>query len=674
MYYFLVRDNLSIRKEISDSFKIIMVDEYQDTSFSQERFLKLISKDNIFMVGDIKQSIYRFRNARPDIFKDKYDNFPSSNKIDLNKNFRSRKEVLNDINYIFSKIMTNEYGDADYLNEHVIIPGNINYDLIDIEKPHTEEIVYDDASIADKFEYEAKIIAEDILKKINKPTYIMNMDKNDNPVKELATFSSFCILMDRGAAFPTYKRVFEEYGIPLYIENNEKILNNFLVQITRNVFTCLYKIENENYDDEFIHSFTSILRSFLYAYSDDEIYKIIKEKKYYKTQAFSDLKKAKENTKTASLKELLTNYYDIVDVYYKLIDVGSYDKNKEYIVLFLETFAQMDNLNYSFEDAISYLNHLEEYKLDLTLPSSSSSKNAVKLMNIHKSKGLEFPIVYFASLFSEFNTEEIKKNMMISEKYDICMKFFDGSHAIDSFIFKKEEKRNMISELIRLFYVSLTRAKEQMIFVHPNGKLKKHISNCESFLEFYLYAGLDCDKKDAEILNYKNQASVSSIKKSISVDTNELPKFKRKEKHRSSKLLSLDSSSSSLNFGNDIHYLFRVADFSTCDLEGFKSKDKEILKRFYSSTLFEKIKNGKIFKDFEFEDEDVKGIIDLFVVLENEIVLIDYKLKNLDDEEYVNQLKNYAYYLSKTFKKPVKSYLYACLTGEIKTIISGFEE
>ena len=123
----LVKSNFEIKEELKNSFYEICIDEYQDTNDLQEEFIKLISNNNLYMVGDIKQSIYRFRNANPSIFKDKYDNYSLNNggiKIDLLNNFRSRCEVINSINEIFSHIMDDDIGKANYKLDHEMIASN----------------------------------------------------------------------------------------------------------------------------------------------------------------------------------------------------------------------------------------------------------------------------------------------------------------------------------------------------------------------------------------------------------------------------------------------------------------------------------------------------------------------------------------------------------------------
>ena len=126
----IVQEHQDIREELKWAYNEILIDEYQDTNDLQEMFISSIENDNVYMVGDIKQSIYRFRNANPGIFKTKYDNYSVSlggEKIDLLKNFRSRREVLDNINEIFNLIMTEEIGGVNYQNNHAMVYGNMAY-------------------------------------------------------------------------------------------------------------------------------------------------------------------------------------------------------------------------------------------------------------------------------------------------------------------------------------------------------------------------------------------------------------------------------------------------------------------------------------------------------------------------------------------------------------------
>ncbi len=164
----VLKENKEVAKSIKESLNEIMIDEYQDTNDIQEEFISYISNNNVYMVGDIKQSIYRFRNANPYIFKSKYDSYKDGNgfKIDLNKNFRSREEVLDGINKIFSKIMDDSIGGASYIDSHQMIFGNLDYNNNGKVNQNNNLDIYnytfDKESGFSKEEYEAFIVANDI--------------------------------------------------------------------------------------------------------------------------------------------------------------------------------------------------------------------------------------------------------------------------------------------------------------------------------------------------------------------------------------------------------------------------------------------------------------------------------------------------------------------------------
>ncbi len=222
----LVRNNIEVRNSLKTGFKMIMIDEYQDTSILQEALINLIENNNVYMVGDVKQSIYRFRNARCDIFIDKYNRFKYKGEglaIDLNKNFRSRREVLDDINYIFKNLMTTEFGGASYIDDHLIECGNSDFeDFGKLNVSSHSDFLIHNVKGDESIDVEATLIARDIIDKINNHYQVLD-EIDDKKVLRDVKFSDFCILMDRGTAFEDYYKVFSSYKIPLYIINDENI-------------------------------------------------------------------------------------------------------------------------------------------------------------------------------------------------------------------------------------------------------------------------------------------------------------------------------------------------------------------------------------------------------------------------------------------------------------------
>ena len=263
----LVKENVSVKEELKSSFKEIMIDEYQDTNDLQEILINMISNNNVYMVGDIKQSIYRFRNANPDIFKEKYNKYSNhigGEKIDLNKNFRSREEVLNNINLLFNKVMDESIGGADYIKSHQMIFGNKSY----INKGKTIQnydfelysYMYDKKSEYSKEEIETFIIAKDILSKVKGNYQIFDKDTS---VLRNAEYSDFVILMDRTTNFDLYKKIFLYLGIPLELYKDETMNEDTDIIVLNNLIKFTIKLDTGVYDKELEYLFTSIMRSFL---------------------------------------------------------------------------------------------------------------------------------------------------------------------------------------------------------------------------------------------------------------------------------------------------------------------------------------------------------------------------------------------------------------------------
>ena len=274
----ILKENESIREELKNSFKEIMIDEYQDTNDVQDIFINLICNNNVYMVGDIKQSIYKFRGSNPNIFKSKYDSYSNNDggiKIDLIKNFRSRNEVLDNINKIFDLIMDNEIGGASYKLTHRMIFGKKEY-----EAEKLNDFKYD----IDIFEYEnenkdftnAEIeifkIANDIKDKMN--NHIKVFDKETDSLRN-ATYNDFVIILDRSKYFNDYKKIFEYMGIPLTVLRDDTLNTSNDILLLKNLIDIVIRINNNDLTTDFRYDFMSIARSFLYEYTDNEIFSIL---------------------------------------------------------------------------------------------------------------------------------------------------------------------------------------------------------------------------------------------------------------------------------------------------------------------------------------------------------------------------------------------------------------
>ena len=661
----IVKENPHIALELKNSFKEIMIDEYQDTNDLQEEFIKYISSNNVYMVGDIKQSIYRFRNANPNIFKNKYDSYSKEIggiKIDLNKNFRSRKEVLDDINLIFNLIMNDDIGGADYLKTHQMVFGNnayINegatkqdYDLEILEYENNNNNFSKD-------EVECFLIANDIKNKIDNNYQVFDKDEL---VLRKARYSDFVILLDRSANFDLFKKIFEYHQIPLNILKEEKMNNDQDIYVLNNLIKFVIKVNNKEYDSDFRYLFISIMRSFIYNEKDDVIFKYFLNKNYYDSDLF---KKAKEISIDFSPSYVINEILEKFSFYEKLITIG----NIEASLIKIDQIIDMAN-NLTDYDIILFSNHLdkmirENYQMKYQI--NNDLGDAVKIMTIHKSKGLEYHICYFANMYKSFNIRELNEKFLYSNKYGIVTPYFDEGigNTIYKTLIKEDYIKEEISEKIRLFYVALTRAKEKMIMVIPYSEINSFnkelvlkndikeqyrsfldiINSIKNRLEKYL---IKVDvlnlTKDYNLIK-ENNYDIFELEK-LNVENIIVENEEIKENSFSKKINEVITKDKKklLKFGTEFHELLENLDFNKeINLENKFYQEK--ISNFLKSDILKNYQDAKIFKEYEFMyiKDDIKyhGIIDLMLEYDDHIDIIDYKLKNIDDKKYVEQLKFY---------------------------------
>ena len=359
------------------------------------------------MVGDIKQSIYRFRNANPNLFKSKYKNYSSNNggiKIDLNKNFRSREEVLNNINLIFNQIMDDTIGGADYKKEHQMIYGNMDYSNIGKkeENSNMEVLSYYKLDNYKINELEIFIIANDIKNKMND---YQVFDKKLRKIK----YSDIAILMDRSTDFSLYKKIFEYLGIPLTVYKKEKINDSDELKLIKNIITFLITADGnlKNY------AFMSILRSYLFEEKDEKIFECLVNKDY------SLLKDYLIDYKLKTPYELTSYIIDKFEFYQKMIKVGDIQNRMSVLDHLLKLSLDLTNMGYDIYDYLDYLEKVinEGIEIEYSVPTKDS--DSVKIMTIHASKGLEFPVCYYSGLTSKFNVSELKEKISYDKSIGI---------------------------------------------------------------------------------------------------------------------------------------------------------------------------------------------------------------------------------------------------------------
>lgn len=679
----IVQNNLEIREEIRNYFNEIMVDEYQDTSNIQEEFVSLISNNNVYMVGDVKQSIYRFRNANPYIFQDKYNRYSKHDggiKIDLLKNFRSRNETLFNINEIFNLIMDDEIGNADYLDSHNMVYGNTAYDLENPGHDNNIEIYNYDNEINTMYTREEKeifIISEDIHEKIKNKYQVF--DKKSNRLRDIK-YSDICIITDRNKYLDKYKKILEYEEIPSVIYMDHELTNDNVVLIIKNLISLVDYVNKGIIDDKFRYLFISVARSFIFTYSDDMIYQIDKNKKYYQDEI---IKKCKLINLNNPLEDIINEIFMVFNIYEKLTTLSGIDEYLIRIDNILDIASNLSGLGYNLEEFINYIEDVLNKGLTIKYSTNTSVDNAVKIMNIHKSKGLEFSLCYFTGMHNEFTIKEINDKILISDKGGIILPYINENGDISQNILKdlyvdnffKEE----ISEKIRLFYVALTRCREKMIIVtslnkERNGYGRLVPTNMRLKYRSFLDILNSIDIIDKYVVNkeanYTHDYDIIKLKEIIKHTDGEVIDKKEikinyevsENKHfsKESDMLDIDSVKA-MKYGTLIHEELEYADFD--------KKNNKYLEKLFNVISSDYI---NVYREYEFSYQEnnivYNGVIDLMLEYNDYINIIDYKLKNIMDEKYNLQLRGYKKYIESISNKVVNIYLYSLIEDKILKI------
>ena len=671
--------NEEIRKEISEQFDYIMIDEYQDTNNVQDVVIKAIGRNNVYMVGDVKQSIYRFRGADCSIFEKKYEDYKKNlggQEIDLNTSFRSKEEVVDFINDLFSQLMLKKYNPIDYQNGHEFKYGQLDYknnEPKDIDyRPEIYEFSYNLSD--DLSKKESSIIVNDILQKINNRFPVYDFDlKSYRP----CTFKDFAIIIDRGSTFDEYRIKFAQANIPLKVVDKEKLFKSDVVLVVKSLLKLLYYALNNNYENEYHHAFFSVARSFLFQYSDKKLFEIAKNRSYLTDPIGQKIELLKEKLRFASIRTILSTLYEEFDIYSKISRITNYYANTHKLESILSTCDSFDVLNYSLEDLINYNDELESNDEDVDYQENDSVDNSVTLINIHKSKGLEYNIIYYPGLARGFYRKDLDTSFLVSDTYGISLTATSEQYnSLTRKLIKLEAIKKDFEEKIRLLYVALTRAKQKIIIV--SGKKAdakdKFFDPIDSACFNDLISLTDIFDK------YKSEYETETIGISIPKVNKELTKVALKEikvesevveYNRASKSGDTEIDASLLDFGTTLHQYLHDVDLDNRDLSFISNKQmKRYVNNVISSLLFNKVTNSMCRREFHFFDEknNTEGFIDALIIKDDSVIIVDYKIKNIADSEYDKQLRTYKKYIAQITDKPIYMYLIAAVNGEIREV------
>ena len=696
----LVEENEDIREELSNTFNEILVDEYQDTNDTQEMFISLIAHNNVYMVGDIKQSIYRFRNANPYLFKSKYDNYSKDNggiKIDLLKNFRSRSEVLDNVNMLFDFIMDDVIGGADYSSSHRMIFGNESYNIEGKTENNNnlEVITYskDNLGNISESEEEAFIIGNDIKNKISSKYQVFDKDKK---VLRDIEYSDFVILIDRSSDFDLYKKIFEYLQIPLSIVKEESLTKNDDILVIKNLLKLLICIKEKKLDLDFKYSYISVCRSYLYRLSDEEIYDIFVNDKFTNSDLYNKCLELVKSMDTMNLSSYLLYVLDEFNYEDKIITVGNVKSLRVRLEYLYNLCCDYEKNGGIIETFIDYLDEIFENEYDLKFNVNTSLNNSCRIMTIHKSKGLEFPICYFSGFSKDFKFDELKNRILFDNKYGIVLPKVDNYYkdTILKKLLKIDTRHEEISEKIRLLYVALTRTKEKIIIVMPKKEELIEVNSLvplqvrekySSFLNIMnsIYTVLLPYIKETDIIGNKEYLKAAKdfiidelsddnlVVDELIINTNVIndTHYSKDKLH----LVELEEKKL-MEFGTKVHSILEEIDFNNYDLDKYDVPDeiKNKVNSFVNSDFMRDKLNLNTYKEYEFVyniDNNIShGIIDLLLEDKDKIIIVDYKLKNIDDLYYDKQLNGYREFIENKTGKKTLCYLYSILDERVREV------
>lgn len=520
-----------IAKKYQEKFEEIAIDEYQDSNMVQEYIMTAVSRgNNIFMVGDVKQSIYRFRQAMPELFLNKYNTYSDINendgyKIKLFKNFRSRNNILTFTNAIFEKIMSENLGDVNYCEEEFLNFGAEDYeksrenlkteiDIINLQdekeeykvNEHTED---EEEEIQEErlenIELEAKYTANKIKDLLDGKFQIF--DRKNKEFRDITHKDIVILLRSTKDKANIFERELTNLNIPVFSDTSQEYLDSIEIET---VISLLKIIDNPIQDIPLV----TVLRSSIGNFSDNELIQIrlcdkqdnfyntlqkaqvsVKDELSQKIKGFLEqLKQWRKEQEYLSLDELIWKIiYVDTNFYNDVLKMPNGIVKQENLKMLFERAKQYEKA--SFKGLYNFIKFIEKIKLSSGDLGSAKligeNDNVVRIMSIHKSKGLEFPIVFLANAGKKFNMQDIQKDaILLNQKMGIGFKYIDYEKQIQydtltRAAVKNEILNENISEEMRVLYVALTRAKEKLYIIATLTNANKDLEKLQKNVEMY---------------------------------------------------------------------------------------------------------------------------------------------------------------------------------------------
>ncbi len=500
--------------EYSRRFEEILIDEYQDSNQVQEEIMsRICSKDcgNVFMVGDVKQSIYRFRHAKPELFLSKYKAYGSSigepgKKIKLYKNFRSRKEIIDGVNYIFKQIMSSDMGELEYDDGEALLCGasyceNQNFievDIIDKTGECPEEL-----EELDSIQTEARFVSKRIRELIEGGFQVQ--DKATGGQRDVTHRDIVILMRATEASAKVYLDELSAHSIPAFADTATGYFETIEV---KTVMSMLQIIDNPLQDIPML----AVLRSPVFSFTPEELIDLRvteREVSFYeilrsvadgdsaaKGKAASFLKKLEEWRDKASymkIDEFIWFLYSDTSYYSFSATMPQGEQRQANLRLLFQRAREFESTSY--KGLFNFINFIEKLKNSSGDMGSAKilgeNQNVVRIMSIHKSKGLEFPVVFLCGSGRNFNMMDANRNILFHQELGFGPDYVDYERRISyptlpKQVIRRKLKAETLSEEMRILYVAFTRAKEKLIIT---GTVRDTAKTCARWCEAAAYKG-----------------------------------------------------------------------------------------------------------------------------------------------------------------------------------------
>jgi ATP-dependent helicase/nuclease subunit A len=798
-------------REFQRAYAEIMIDEYQDSNHVQEEILTAISREkagenNLFMVGDVKQSIYRFRLARPELFMDKYDAYTledsEKQKVDLSKNFRSRDEILAVTNDIFSQIMHKSLGNVEYDKAAALYPGADYPKMQGMYEPEvlladSEDELLTDMEDTGKVELEALLLADKI-RDLKKNQLVL--DEKSGQLRNVNYSDIVILLRSLNGYADVFAKVLMEHGIPAHTTSKTGYFSTLEVQTILNYLRIL---DNPLQDIPL----AAVLKSSIGGFFDEDLAWIAISNKgeSFSTAFFHGLRDKLFEEQLQQKAEAFYCTYEVLrnevsdrPIHELLMDVLEKTGYRELVAAMPAGRQRQANIAMLVEKAIAYegtsyrglfhfiryIDELQNYDIDFgEADLVSENEDAVRIMSIHKSKGLEFPVVFVSGLGKQFNRQDARSRMILHPNLGIGLDEIDSNRrlripTLQKRIVAGESELENLGEELRILYVALTRPKEKLILTGVKKKAEEwldnqrvafaqdskmsflDISDADCYLDWIVPALLTCgdkyhfgvtgiadmiveeikdqvleekmQKEEAEWQAYPPEEVFHFVKERLSYQypyQNSVDlkmKYSVSElKHRAMRIKAqeeeLDTIPTFLEppvipyipaFAGDVtetvnqgalrgtavHRVLECLDFASLSEDGMEAElqaqiddmldqgkitedmkslvNLASLKQFLESELAKRMraaaKRGELFREKPFvlgrQEEElilIQGIIDVFWIEDDRIMLLDYKTDRISHatqliDRYQEQLELYAKAIEATWNKKVgEKYLYS---------------